>query len=511
MKAKDLNNSTSPHNSPSPKTSEQVEVSTEASSRGEGVENSSLLQDKNSDSLSLKNQQENEKTSHLSSPPGGHGAKGSMTFGYQWADPSTYKLISEFAIENRSTPTPAEEKLWTLLKTKKLEGHKFRRQHIIGSYITDFVCLDKRLVIEIDGLIHQLPDNKEADKIRTQWLNCIGFKVIRFINDEVLNKTDETIQTILIELNERKGISSVLYNSPSPHTAEQVQVSTEAPSRREVVESSSLSLDKNSDLPSLRNQQENEKTSNLSSPLGGQGATKAMILAAGLGTRLKPFTDKHPKALAIVNGKTILQRNIEYLAAFGINEVIVNVHHFADQIINLIKINKGFGSRISFSDETAEVLDTGGGIKKAAWFFEDDKAPFVVMNVDILTDMNLGDMIAQHKKNNPLATLAVTSRITSRYFLFDEYNHLCGWKNDNTGEQRMSRESKKYIQKAFSGIHIISPEIFLLMKGTGKFSIVDEYLELAKTQTISSFDHSNTKFIDVGKPESILRAEELFG
>jgi MurNAc alpha-1-phosphate uridylyltransferase len=504
MKAKDLNNSLSLI------TSEQEQVSTEASSRGEGVENTSQSLDKNSHLPSLRNQQENEKTSNLSSPFGGHGAKGSITFGYQWADPSTYKLISEFAKENRSTPTPAEEKLWTLLKTKELEGHKFRRQHIIGSYITDFVCLDKRLVIEIDGLIHQLPENKEADKIRTQWLNYIGFKVIRFINDEVLNKTDETIQTILIELNERKGISSALYNSPSPHTAEQEQVSTEAPSRGEGVENTSQSLDKNSHLPSLRNQQENENTSNISSPLGGHGATKAMILAAGLGTRLKPFTDKHPKALAIVNGKTILQRNIEYLATFGINEVIVNVHHFADQVINLIKINKGFGSRISFSDETAEVLDTGGGIKKAAWFFEEDKAPFVVMNVDILTDLNLGDMIAQHKKNNPLATLAVTSRITSRYFLFDEYNHLCGWKNDKTGEQRMSTESKKCLQKAFSGIHIISPEIFPLMKGTGKFSIVDEYLELAKTHTISSFDHSNTKFIDVGKTESILRAEEMF-
>src|SRR5665213_3009800 len=136
---------------------------------------------------------------------------------------------------------------------------------------------------------------------------------------------------------------------------------------------------------------------------------KAMILAAGLGTRLKPFTDQHPKALALVNGKTILQRNIEYLASFGIKEVIVNVHHFADQIINLIKTNDGFGSNITFSDETNEVLETGGGIKKAAWFFENDKDPFIVMNVDILTDMNLEQMVLQHKKANPLATLAVSS------------------------------------------------------------------------------------------------------
>jgi MurNAc alpha-1-phosphate uridylyltransferase len=237
---------------------------------------------------------------------------------------------------------------------------------------------------------------------------------------------------------------------------------------------------------------------------------KAMILAAGLGTRLKPFTDKHPKALAIVNGKTILQRNIEYLASFGIREVIINVHHFADQIIDLIKANNGFGSVITFSDETREVLETGGGIKKAAWFFEKDEAPFIVMNVDILTDMNLEQMMFQHKKSNSLATLAVSSRITSRYFLFDEKDHLCGWKNESTGEQKISRESKNYIQKAFSGIQVLSPKIFDLIKMEGKFSMVDVYLDLAKTQDIMAFDHSESKFIDVGKPESILKAERFF-
>jgi NDP-sugar pyrophosphorylase family protein len=237
---------------------------------------------------------------------------------------------------------------------------------------------------------------------------------------------------------------------------------------------------------------------------------KAMILAAGLGTRLKPFTDKHPKALAIVNGKTILQRNIEYLASHGIKEVIINVHHFADQIIDLIKENNGFGSAISFSDETNEVLETGGGIKKSAWFFENEEAPFVVMNVDILTDMNLNEMILQHQKNLPLATLAVTSRQTSRYFLFDEKNHLCGWENVKTGETKISKRSENYFQKAFSGIHVISPKIFSLIKMDGKFSMVDAYLELAKSHVIAAFDHTNSKFIDVGKPESILTAEEMF-
>ncbi len=237
---------------------------------------------------------------------------------------------------------------------------------------------------------------------------------------------------------------------------------------------------------------------------------KAMILAAGLGTRLKPFTDKHPKALALVNNKTLLQRNIEYLAKFGIKDVIVNVHHFPQQIKKLVEKNKGFGSRIAISDESDAVLETGGGLKKAAWFFKKDKLPFVVMNVDVLTDMNLGEMIEQHKNLQPLATLAVTTRKTSRYFLFDEMPNLCGWKNEKTGEQKISREASQFFEKAFSGIHVISPEIFSLMKNEGKFSMVDVYLELATAHIITAFDHSNTKFIDVGKPESILKAEELF-
>jgi NDP-sugar pyrophosphorylase family protein len=237
---------------------------------------------------------------------------------------------------------------------------------------------------------------------------------------------------------------------------------------------------------------------------------KAMILAAGLGTRLKPFTDKHPKALAIVNNKTVLQRNIEYLASFGIKDVIINVHHFAQQVIDFVKANNGFGSTISISDETNELLETGGGIKKAAWFFEKEREPFVVMNVDVLTDLDLNKMIDFHFQQKPLATLAVTSRKTSRYFLFNESGILCGWRNEKTGEEKSSRYSEKLISKAFSGIHIISPEIFLLIKREGKFSMVDVYLELSQSNNILAFDHSDSKFIDVGKPESLLQAEEMF-
>ncbi|MGN6603729.1 MAG: nucleotidyltransferase family protein [Ginsengibacter sp.] len=237
---------------------------------------------------------------------------------------------------------------------------------------------------------------------------------------------------------------------------------------------------------------------------------KAMILAAGLGTRLKPFTDNHPKALAVVNNKTVLERNIEYLASFGIKEVIINVHHFAQQVIDFVKKNDGFGSAITISDETNELLETGGGIKKAAWFFEKESEPFVVMNVDVLTDLDLNKMIGFHLQQKPLTTLAVTSRKTSRYFLFNESKILCGWRNEKTGEEKISRPSENLLAKAFSGIHIISPGIFSLIKREGKFSMVDVYLELSQSNNIVAFDHSNSKFIDVGKPESLLKAEKMF-
>ena len=236
---------------------------------------------------------------------------------------------------------------------------------------------------------------------------------------------------------------------------------------------------------------------------------KAMILAAGLGTRLKPFTEQHPKALAVINGKSLLQRNIEYLTSFGVTDIIVNVHHFPDQITNAIKNNNGFGSNVSISDERDEVLETGGGLMKARKFLEGSE-PFVLMNVDILTDMDVSKMAEQHVASKALATLAVTNRKTNRYFLFDELETLCGWRNNKTGEQKISREAAKYIQKAFSGIHIISPAIFPLIKMKGKFSMVDVYLDLCKTHTISGFDHSVSKFIDVGKPENIAIAEEIF-
>ena len=233
-----------------------------------------------------------------------------------------------------------------------------------------------------------------------------------------------------------------------------------------------------------------------------------MILAAGLGTRFKPWTDQHPKALAPVNGKSLLQRNIEYLQQYGIREIVVNVHHFADQIIETLRVNKGWGSEIFISDETDAVLETGGGLRKARPLLE--KAPFVLMNVDILTDMNLGAMIDDHFKHRPLVTLAVTNRTTSRYFLFDGGDRLCGWRNVEKSQERLPRPADPLVQKAFSGIHVIDPAIFDLMRLDGKFSTVDLYLDLAATQTIRGYDHSNSKLIDVGKPSSAEEAARLF-
>lgn len=236
---------------------------------------------------------------------------------------------------------------------------------------------------------------------------------------------------------------------------------------------------------------------------------KAMIFAAGLGSRLKPWTDFHPKALALVNGKSLLQRNIEYLQQFGIRDVIVNVHHFADQVVQAIDQQHGWGSRVSISDETDEVLETGGGLKKAAAYFAGEK-DFVVMNADILTQLDLGAMIQQHRSGNALATLAVSERETSRYFLFDEENILSGWENVKTGEERVVRKNTPLVRKAFSGIHVINTSLLSLITQTGKFSMVDVYLDLAKDHFISCYDHTGAVLIDVGKPENIQKAEALF-
>ncbi|MCE2824559.1 MAG: NTP transferase domain-containing protein [Sediminibacterium sp.] len=240
---------------------------------------------------------------------------------------------------------------------------------------------------------------------------------------------------------------------------------------------------------------------------------KAMILAAGLGTRLKPFTDKHPKALAMVNGKSLLQRNIEYLQKIGITEVLVNVHHFADQIIDAINTNNGWGSTVTISDETDAVLETGGGLKKAAWYFKNETS-FLLINADILTNLDLDALVVQHTITGALATLAVSVRNSSRYFLFDEAGKLCGWKNQNTGEYKpvhLNDSNTEHLHvKAFSGIQVIDTKLLALMQREGKFSMVDVYLDLCATHTILAYDHTGATLLDVGKPESLALAATLF-
>jgi len=235
--------------------------------------------------------------------------------------------------------------------------------------------------------------------------------------------------------------------------------------------------------------------------------SKAILFAAGLGTRLKPFTDNHPKALAVVNGKPLLQRNIEYLKSFGITDFVINVHHFADQITDFLNSNENFGVNIQISDESDEVLETGGGLVKAKDLLRNE--PFLVMNVDILTDLNISDLMKFHSENQPLVTLAVSDRESSRKLLFEENGELKGWKNLNSGEKIIASENP-LTEKAFSGIHIINPNIFEKMPTSGKFSIMTTYMELMKTEKILGFDHSGGILVDVGRPESVLEAEKYF-
>lgn len=240
---------------------------------------------------------------------------------------------------------------------------------------------------------------------------------------------------------------------------------------------------------------------------------KAMILAAGLGSRLKPWTDHHPKALAQVNGKSLLERNVRYLQQFGITELIVNVHHFADQIVEAVEKSKGWGSEITISDETDVVLETGGGLQKAAWYFKGEEH-FVLMNADILTTLDLNKMITAHLEHKPLATLAVSNRVSSRCLLFNERKLMVGWRNNSTGEERgpvLEMKDRSGIHAyAFSGIHVLSAHIFSAIRQEGKFSMIDVYVDACADYSVQAFDHTGALLLDVGKPENIEKAASLF-
>lgn len=227
---------------------------------------------------------------------------------------------------------------------------------------------------------------------------------------------------------------------------------------------------------------------------------KAMILAAGLGTRLRPLTNEKPKALVEVEGKPLLEIMIKKLISYGCNEIIINVHHFGDQIIEFLERNNNFNIRIEISDESMQLMDTGGGLKKASWFFENN-ADFLLINVDVLTDLDLKKMLEYHQDKHALATIAVRKRETSRYFLFNDKLRLCGWMNKKSGERRVVRDENGDLQElAFSGIHFINPKIFKLINFEGRFSIVDLYLDLAEKHCIFGYRHDDSFWQDVGKP-----------
>lgn len=225
---------------------------------------------------------------------------------------------------------------------------------------------------------------------------------------------------------------------------------------------------------------------------------KAMILAAGIGSRMMPLTETMPKALIEIQGVSLLEHTIRYLTFYGIDEIIINIHHHAAQIIDFIKRKNSFGIRIEFSDERSRLLDTGGGLYKAKWFFDDDE-PFFLTSCDVITNLDLKKMMMTHKQENPLVSLAVKKRNSTRDFIFDHQMLLCGWKNNNTGEQRMIRQADQYVSLAFSTIHIINPGIFDLITERNRFSIIDVYLRLAASYPVSGFRHDESVWIECGR------------
>jgi NDP-sugar pyrophosphorylase family protein len=239
---------------------------------------------------------------------------------------------------------------------------------------------------------------------------------------------------------------------------------------------------------------------------------KAMILAAGLGTRLRPLTDDRPKALVEVAGATLLEITLRRLQQFGVREVIVNVHHFADMIVDYLKKHDSFGMRIEISREEV-LLDTGGGLKKAALFFLEDSSvsdePFILHNVDVLSTIDLDRMAQFHRQNQALATLAVQERKTSRYLLFDERNQLCGRRAGREQEAEFVRSSAETQALAFSGVHVISRRLLTRLTEDGAFSIITPYLRLAgEGEKILGFRTDGYYWRDLGKPENVKQAAQ---
>ena len=242
---------------------------------------------------------------------------------------------------------------------------------------------------------------------------------------------------------------------------------------------------------------------------------KAMILAAGLGTRLRPLTDTRPKALVEINNRTLLEITLTRLRTFGITEAIINVHHFADTVVEYLKSKNNFGMLIEISREDDQLLDTGGGLKKAAWFFQEEPdrldEPFLLHNVDVISTIDLAAMLQFHMENRALATLAVRSRESGRQLLFNDQLQLSGRRihNENTviSSEARNLSSIPLHSLAFSGIHIISPRLLPQLTETGPFSIIDSYLRLAgQGQKVLAFRHDLSYWRDLGKPADLAKA-----
>lgn len=235
---------------------------------------------------------------------------------------------------------------------------------------------------------------------------------------------------------------------------------------------------------------------------------KAMIFAAGLGTRLRPLTNDRPKALVEVKGTPLLEITIKRLIHFGVKEIIINIHHFADKIQQFLADNNNFGIRIETSYEVEKPLETGGGLKKAAWFF-DDNQPFIICNADILSNIDLAKMYETHCASDAIATYAIQKRDTSRYMLHNTEGVLCGWMNTQSKALKMCRFAPELGMYSFSCFHVVNPEIFKTTPDKEYFTIIDWYLNIGNQYTILGYRHDDDIWCDIGKPETLKEAESV--
>ncbi|MFP4449077.1 MAG: NDP-sugar synthase [Bacteroidales bacterium] len=234
---------------------------------------------------------------------------------------------------------------------------------------------------------------------------------------------------------------------------------------------------------------------------------KAMVFAAGIGSRLRPLTLEKPKALVEVGGRPVIEHVLRHLDNYGCRDIIINLHHFPEQVKKFLEENNNFGLNLTFSEES-ELLDTGGGLKKASWFF--GEKPFILYNADILSNLNINNLVDFHNMHDGLATLVVRQRKSSRYLLLDENKRLLGWEDSRSNYRKMPVKITKFDRFAFSGIHVLDPYVFQFFPGKKKFSIIDFYLNLIKSHRIYGFIDHNSYWFDIGTIEKLQQADDFF-